>query len=193
VHALSGKSKAQVLLGDLSGAAQTLDLCGEIVKKLGARRIPPFQLSNYQRCRFLLDVAEFEAARDSGDEARARAARRRGGSSGPAALRLANKCVLRKSEVLRLLGRYHWLAGNEKQAWRWWRRNLAEGRRLGARPETARACLEVARHLGKRGRSDASFDGRAVEDYLKEARATFEELGLRWDLQQLEALGSAAP
>jgi len=193
VHALSGKGKAQVLLGDLSGAAQTLNLCGQVVEKLGARRIPPFQLSNYQRSRLLLDVAELEAARDAGDEARARAARRRARSSGPAALRLANKCVLRKMEVLRLLGRYHWLVGNEKQAWRWWRRNLAEGRRLGARPETARGCLEVARHLRERGRPDASLDGRVADDYLREARATFEELNLCWDLQQLEALGRTAP
>jgi tetratricopeptide (TPR) repeat protein len=191
VHALSGKAKAQVLLGDLSGAAQTLSLCSGVVQKLGARRIPPFQLSNYQRSRLLLDVAELEAAREAGDEARARGARRRGRSSGREALRLAHKCVLRKTEVLRLLGRYHWLAGNEAQARRWWRRSLAEGRQLGARPETARACLAVARYLGERGGPDASLDGRTAADYLQEARATFEELDLRWDLQQLEAIGDA--
>jgi hypothetical protein len=88
--------------------------------------------------------------------------------------------------VLRLVGRSHWLAGEKKAARHWWSRGLAEGRRLGARPETARTCLEVARALTVSQGPDAELEGRGAADYLEEARNTFQELGLRWDLQQLE-------
>jgi hypothetical protein len=108
------------------------------------------------------------------------------------ALRLAEKCALRKTEVLRLVARSHWLAGQEKTAWTWWSRSLAEGRRLGARPETARACLEVARALTESRGTDSRLEGRSAAEYLEEARATFQELGLRWDLQQLEQTERAA-
>jgi len=90
------------------------------------------------------------------------------------------------------VGRSHWLAGEKKAAWHWWRRSLAEGRRLGARPETARTCLEVARSLAETRSPDAGFEERGAADYLEEARNSFEELGLRWDLHQLEQVEGAA-
>jgi hypothetical protein len=192
VHALSGKAKGQTLLNDLHRAAETMDHCGRIVKKLGARRIPPFQLSNYHRSRLLLDVAELQAAREAGDTAAVRALRRRARRSGSAALRLAEKCVLRKTEVMRLVGRSHWLAGEEKAARRWFSQSLAEGRRLGAQPETARTCLEVARALTESRSPQTTLERKGAADYLREARAIFEELDLRWDLHQLEQVERAA-
>jgi class 3 adenylate cyclase/tetratricopeptide (TPR) repeat protein/type II secretory pathway predicted ATPase ExeA len=139
IHALAGRAKAQILLGDRSGAAETLDLCVKIIEKLGRLTIPPFMLSNYQRSRFLLDVADLEDAVARGDGSRGRVLARQAGRSGAAALRLARKVATRKTEVLRALGRYHWLAARPKKAWAWWGQALAEGRRLGARPETARS------------------------------------------------------
>ena len=192
VHALSGKAKAQTLLGDLPGATETMARCSRIVKKMGARRIPPFQLSNYHRSQLLLEVAELQAARETGDGPRLRTLKRRARRSGSTALRLADKCAMRKTEVLRLIGRSHWLAGETKDAWRWWRRSLDEGQRLGARPETARACLEVARSLVESGSPDTRFEGKDAADYLDQARTSFEELGLLWDLHQLEQVERAA-
>jgi tetratricopeptide (TPR) repeat protein len=192
VHALSGKAKGQTLLGDLPGATETMSRCSRIVKKMGTRRIPPFQLSNYHRSRLLLDVAELQAARGSSAGSGVRALQRRCGRSGSAALRLAEKCAMRKTEVLRLIGRSHWLAGEKKDAYRWWSRGLGEGQRLGARPETARTRLEVARSLAELGSPDARFEGQGAADYLEEARTTFVELGLSWDLQQLEQVERAS-
>jgi hypothetical protein len=44
----------------------------------------------------------------------------------------------------------------------------------------------VARALAEPRSPDARFEERSAADYIEEARTTFEELGLRWDLQQLE-------
>jgi tetratricopeptide (TPR) repeat protein len=183
IHALSGTAKAHVLLGDREAAEATLSRCAAIVSELGGLTVPPFMLSNYKRSRFLLDVAELEHAVALGDSARRRHWARRAGSSGRAALRLANKVATRKAEVLRNLGRYHWLAGRREKAWAWWSECLREGQRLGARPETARVCLEIARRLDEH--PERKLDGRDADAYLGEAVETFEALDLRWDLEQI--------
>jgi tryptophan synthase alpha chain len=61
------------------------------------------------------------------------------------------------------------------------------GRRLGLRPEVARTCQEVGLRLGD-GRYE--LEGRGSAAFLDEARRTFSELGLEWDLARLERRAS---
>ena len=64
------------------------------------------------------------------------------------------------------------------------------GTAAGARPETARTCLEVGRALTGSRSPDSRLEGKGAADYLEEARGSFEELGLLWDLEQAERAAS---
>jgi hypothetical protein len=80
---------------------------------------------------------------------------------------------------------YFWLIHEEKKALKWWLRAIEEGERLGARLDLSRAYFEVGKRLLESGSSRKMFDGVKAEEYLEKARALFEEMGLQWDLDEL--------
>ncbi len=185
VHALGGKAKAQVLLDDHAGAEETLTRCAAIVARVGRGRVPPFQLSNYLRSRFLLDVAELEAAADSGNRVKWRIKRKRARASGRAALRVASKCASRRTEIYRLAGVFHWLAGKPGKAIEWWRKSLESGQKLGVQPELGRAYAEIARRLDAKRSPTRELDGIDARTYRQDAMKIFGNLGLERDLTRL--------
>ncbi len=101
---------------------------------------------------------------------RARRSRRR-------ALSVASKVAARRSEILRLAATHDWLRGRRRRALRGYRWAVAVARHLGARPELARTCAEIARRLEERRGPDA-IDGRNAQAWRDEARHLFAELGL---------------
>ncbi len=169
ILALGGKAKAQLGLGDLDGAEATLEVCGQRVEEAGGGRVPPYQLSGYQRSRLLLDVARFEA--EGGARVRRRARR-----SLRAALGGAARCALRRVEVYRLAGLLAWLSDDVRGATRWWERALGEARRLGARPQLARTHAELARRLD--GAPVDAVGGLDAAGHRQRAGALEAELGL---------------
>jgi hypothetical protein len=83
-------------------------------------------------------------------------------------------------EILRLAARVEWLAGRRSRALAAWRRAMAEGERLGARPELARTWMEIGLRLG-----DGELEGSDGAAYLRRAGEAFAALGLDWDLAQM--------
>jgi hypothetical protein len=92
------------------------------------------------------------------------------------------KVAWRRTEVLRLAGRCWWLLGNRRHALRLFERSVAWGEQLDARPETARTYATVGRLLAADGGRFRGLDGSACR---ARARETFEQLGLRTDLERL--------
>jgi hypothetical protein len=90
----------------------------------------------------------------------------------------------RRPEVSRLIGQVHWHAGARERALGWWRRSLAEGAALGARPDVGRTYLVAGRWLAEGGPElsvDEHLDAQAC---LERAHATFTDLDLKWDLER---------
>ena len=189
VIALGGKAKAQVLLDDRPGAEETLSRCAAIVARAGRGRVPPYQLSNYLRSRFLLDVAELEAAAGGESRVQWRSARKRARESGRAALGVASKCASRRTEIYRLAGVLHWLVGKPGKALEWWRKSIESGQSLGAQPELGRAHAEVARRLGAEGSPIRELDGIDADGYRQSATKILGNLGLEGDLARLSEPG----
>ncbi len=50
-------------------------------------------------------------------------------------------------ESYRLIGRYHWLAGDKKRAMKWWNFSMKEGQRLGSRVELVKTRQELESRL----------------------------------------------
>jgi hypothetical protein len=70
-----------------------------------------------------------------------------------------------------------------------WRRAVASGEQLGARPELARTWAEVARALDTA--SGLTFGGLDAAACRERARGLFAATGLAWDLAQTPAVRAA--
>jgi len=173
VLALGTRAKTEALLGDYDTARATLDKVREILRRAGL--IPPWHLSAYTVAQLRWDLVALETATSNGGaalrrlHAQARKDARR-------ALRIAKAVAGVRPETYRLVGRLHWLRGRPRKALARWRQALEEAERLDAAPELARTCLE----MGLRARVDA-------EANVVRARALLSDLGLAWDLAQLDA------
>jgi tetratricopeptide (TPR) repeat protein len=181
ILALAAKAKAQTQLGDLDAAEETLRHAAAVVVR--SSPVPPFHASSYHRSRLLLDLAHLE--HDGTERAMRREWARRARKSMRAALRSAANVAWRRTEVLRLAGRCHWLLGRPAQAHRLFDRSADVGERLGARPETARTYAEAGRFLCERARRDERFRGLDGAACMARARVTFEQLGLTGDLERM--------
>jgi class 3 adenylate cyclase/tetratricopeptide (TPR) repeat protein len=184
--ALGLKAKIQALRGDRAGALASLAKTDEMMRR--AVPIPPYYRSVSLMTRLLLDVALLETALAGGDRARRRALAKQARKSCKDALAVAAKAAWERTEAFRLAGRLAWLLGKQEQAWTWWGRSVAEGERLGARPELARTYMEIGERLGSPESRQRRLAGADASAYLEKARRLFEEMGLDWDLRRLAAV-----
>jgi len=174
--ALGLKAKVRAQLGDNGGARQELDLATAIVER--TRLLPPFHRSAWARSKLLVELVELEAAQAAGDAGGARRLRSEAGRSARRAARIAKRVSWERTEIARLVGRYHWLCGRADTALEWWGRSIASGRALGARPELARTCLEIDRRLSERADREWDLLGAGPAAYRREGERLAAELGL---------------
>ncbi len=188
--ALSTTAKIHILMGQYVEAEDILRKASGLIDRLGS--IPPFYAGAYRVSRFLLDVSELEQALGRGDRAAWRAARTRARHSGTQAVRISGKMARLRTETYRIVGRFHWLHGRGRRAAEWWQKSIAEGERLGARPELARTYAEVGRRLSEQPGRVKHVNGLNAKAYLASARRLFVEMELAWDLAHLAQIGGEA-
>jgi class 3 adenylate cyclase/predicted ATPase len=185
VLALGSKAEAQILAGETDAADATVTRGAGALARAG--RGIPYHTSGYLGARLHLDLVRLEAAAGGSDRAQWRIRRGLARRSAKAALAIASKAAYHQPPVFRWNASRLWLELRHAEALRWWARSLEVGRRLGLRPEVARTCQEVGLRLGD-GRYE--LEGRGSAAFLDEARRTFSELGLEWDLARLERRAS---
>jgi len=91
-----------------------------------------------------------------------------------------------RSKVYRLMGEYHWLIGKQKKALKWWDKSIKTGEAMGARPDLSRTYFEVGKRLLEPGSKYKTLNGITAEEYLDKAKSMFEEMDLKWDLDELD-------
>lgn len=180
--ALGTKAKVEILQGHRAAATQTLAVAESLLARLDLP--PPFHAGAYRTSRLLLDLLELEDAIAARDRPRIRRWSRRARQDAAALVAVAAKMARLRTEAYRLVGRLHWLRGRRGRALRWWTRSLAEGERLGARPELARTCAEVAQRLERAGLP--AIDGTSVRELCDRAAVLFREMSLGEDLAALD-------
>jgi tetratricopeptide (TPR) repeat protein len=97
------------------------------------------------------------------------------GKFGLTALKRANAFRGRRSEALRLRGRYAWLQGNAAVAQRWWQKSMAEAELQQMPYELGLTNLEIGRRTGERA-------------YLEKAEVIFARIGAELDLERTRIL-----
>jgi hypothetical protein len=103
-------------------------------------------------------------------------------------IKTCQKAALYRTESYRLMGVYHWLIGNEKTALKYWRMAVAEGERLGARPQLSRTYAEMAKRLYEVKGETKRPSSIQMEEFVQKARAMFVDLGLHQDFEELDSV-----
>jgi len=186
LYNLGIKAILQIFLKDIDGAKESIVQLKEIASRQA--RVPPHYISTYLVGQFLFDLYQLEESILSNNKAHISACRTKAYQSGKNALKNSNKYASDKMEVFRLMGLYYWLIGRQNKAAQWWNNSMKEGERLGARVELARTYMEIGKRLlEKKGRL-RELGGINAEEYLEKARVLLEEMGLKWDLEELDKI-----
>jgi serine/threonine protein kinase/tetratricopeptide (TPR) repeat protein len=180
------KAYAQAIERDIKAAEKSLTEAKEFIAQ--EKRTTPYHMSNFAIGQFLYDICVLEASLNSGAKEQSALYRKRASQSGKEAVRNARKFAPNKTEVYRLLGVYYWLISKQKKAISCWRKSIKIGEELGAKVELARTFAEIGRRLIEEKSRYQELDSASPQFYFEKARALFEGLNLKWDLDEMNAL-----
>ena len=93
-----------------------------------------------------------------------------------------------RTEAYKFMGIYYWLIKKQKKAIRWFQNSIREGERISAKLELSRAYFEVGKRLLEQKSENNELNGKKANAYLEKARVMFEELDLKWDLEELDRI-----
>jgi len=185
IYLYAFKMRAQIILGDVSGAKETL----ELAERMKAQTmIVPLIMGEFLLSKFILELFQLEEAIKSEDKASFAIHHTNAYKVGTKALKISDKAAPIKTEALNLMGAYYWVIGKQRKAIQWWRKAIQEGQRLNDRLELSRTYYELGKRLLEPESKYKELDGIKAEEYLEKARVMFEEMDLQWDLDELEKL-----
>ena len=176
------KAHIRILQGDMDRAEKTVLRANRLA--LQHKLSTPLHCGSYHLSRFLFYLCRLEKNASAGKKTWAKEAYR----CGKAALKTAAKNAPYRTEALRLMGTYHWLCGDRKKALSCWEKSIKTGEQLGDRPELARTYMEVGRRLREKNSPFTRLAGVSAGEYLQRAWSFFKEMGLQWDLDQLDKI-----
>lgn len=186
IHMLSCKARVNIMMGDLEEAEKHIEHA-KIIR--GGESSPvPWQLSNFYRSQFEYDLYRLEECLRKGNTREVPEYLKKASKSGELMIRQAKKVAQNRTESYKLRGIYFWLINRQKKALKWWCRAIKEGERLSARLELSRTYFEVGKRLLEDISIYEALNEITGEEYLKKAKALFEEMDLQRDLENLERI-----
>jgi hypothetical protein len=184
---LGYKAHIQILLKDLNGAEKSLEQLEEYYRKIAL--VPPIYAIQYLFAKLSIDTERIEASLRSSDKSDFTQYKHRARQSCKTLIKKAKKYAPLRSAVFRLTGTYFWLINKQNKAVRYWRKAIAEGERVGARPDLARTYMEIGKRFIEDKSKYKELNGIGVEEYLEKAREMFLAMDQEWDLDALEKIG----
>jgi class 3 adenylate cyclase/tetratricopeptide (TPR) repeat protein len=179
------KARALGLLGDQEGTQMSF---AKLEQMRSNTHLVPAYMSDYTAARAAHSVYCLEEAINSGDNSRTGRLVKESLRWGMKAEKASRKFKRNRVEVLRLMGTRSWLAGEREKALKWWGESVETGERLKMRTDLSRTYFEIGRRLSEPKSPYRELNGINAAEYLTKARTMFEEMGLQWDLEQLERL-----
>jgi hypothetical protein len=137
----------------------------------------------------MFSVSCLEEAVNNGDNSRMHQLAGESWKWGTQAMKASKKFKRDRVEVLRLLGTHSWLLGEREKALKWWGESVVAGEQLKFKPDLSRTYFEIGKRLSEPNSPYKELNGITAAEYLNKAKTMFEEIGLQWDLEQLERLG----
>jgi class 3 adenylate cyclase/tetratricopeptide (TPR) repeat protein len=182
MHSL--KALAHLLGRETERAREELDKASQI---RSAVKAAPIQLSFFYRSQFEYYLRRMEDCLRSDQRKDPSEYRGNAFQAGKMLIKTCRKAALYRTDSYRLMGIYKWLISDRRGASRWWNEAIREGEDLGAVPQLARTYAEMGiRSCAINGEPSAQNLSRAKEP-LKKAKTMFRDLGLEYDLKNLDS------
>jgi class 3 adenylate cyclase/tetratricopeptide (TPR) repeat protein len=186
---LGGRTKLQILLNDYDEAEKSVRQAEEIYRKNDI--VPPIFAEPYLWSRFHLDIGLLEESIFNNNKPDIKKYGKQTYKSSKTLLQNAKKYAGRRSGILSLVARYHWLIGKQNKAVKFWKQAIEEGKRLGQRPDLARTYMEIGKRFLEEKSKYKELNGISAKEYLEKAKTMFQEMDLQWDLDELNKLASS--
>jgi class 3 adenylate cyclase/tetratricopeptide (TPR) repeat protein len=180
---LALRAQVHLLLGDQQGSETCFKHQEEIKSDI---HLVPHYLSKYIAVRSMYSVYCLEEAVNDGDSPRVQQLARESWKWRTQAMKVSKKSKRELVEILRLMGTRSWLMGDRNKALKWWADSVETAERLKFRPDLARTYFEIGKRLSEPNSPYKELNGISSVEYLNKAKTMFEEMGLQWDLEQLE-------
>jgi class 3 adenylate cyclase/tetratricopeptide (TPR) repeat protein len=181
----SRKAHVYTLMGNIEEAEKSIQSADKIRRETDT---VPWQLSDFFRSRFEIDLHYLEEFSTARIQKSLRMWKRKADNSGRNLLKVTQKVAQYRTDSYRLRGVYYWLINRQKQALKWWRKAIEEGERLGAQIELSRTYLEIGRRLLEPGSQYDELNGVKAESYVEKGRTLFREMDLQWDMDGLDRM-----
>jgi len=176
------KAYIQFLLKNISGAEKSI----EKAKLYEMKRFFPVYETTYALVNFMLDIYHLELAIEKEDHQHYAEKQKNAYNSMKRGLQAGKKTAEDRVEFYNLAAQYYWIAGKPKKAFINWEKGITEGERLNAKPELARTYMVMWLKLSKCDKNVHRKDEKTINHYFNCARDLFIELGLKYDLHELE-------
>jgi tetratricopeptide (TPR) repeat protein len=177
------RARVHVLLGDQESAESCFKHQEEIKSN---RYLVPYYVSDESAVRSMFYVSCLEEAIKNRDNPRISQLAKESGKWGMKAMKASRKFKRDRVEILRLMGTRSWLMGDRNKALKWWGESVEDGERLKFRPDLSRTYFEIGKRLSEPNSPYKELNSITAAGYLNKAKTMFEEMGLQWDLEQLE-------
>ncbi len=174
-----------LLMKDTEEAGKSLGQASRIRSEVKGA---PIQLSFYYRSQFEYYLRLLEDSLTAGHRQESSEYRRNAFKSGKKLIKTCQKAALYRTEAYRLMGVYHWLIHDPKNAFKWWQKAISEGERLGLRPQLSRIYAEIGKRLCAVEGKSFALDVRKAKEFFLKAQTMFRELGLHQDLEDLSSV-----
>lgn len=186
---LGYKAEVCILLDEIDEANESILEAEKIYNQ--QKFVPSLFCVPYLIASFIIDIKLLRNAMLSEQKPQIKYLQKRANKSGRAALKKLKKYAPHRTKAFRLMGEYHWLIGKQLEAFEWWDKAISNGKEFGARPDLSRAYFEIGKALLEETCKFREWKGLAARDYLKNAKIMFEEIDLRYDLDELDKIASS--
>ena len=183
MHSL--KALTYLLMKETEEAGKSLDQANQIRSEVKA---VPMQLSVFYRSQFEYYLRRLEDSLRNGHRQESSEFRRNAFKSGKMLIKTCQKAAIYRTESYRLMGVYNWLIHDQKSAFKWWHKAIREGESLGARPQLSRTYAEMGMRLCAVKGESSEPDVSRAEEPLQKAKTMFRDLGLHYDLEDLNSV-----
>jgi tetratricopeptide (TPR) repeat protein len=188
IHYLGFRAYKEVLYRDFAKAGEYLNNAKDLIQK--HKFVIPMFTCIYRTANAMLSVRSLEEATNSKDRSRTSEYTRKARRDIKLAIRASDKMAMYNCECLMFQGCFYWLLDDQKVALEWWQEALHKADRLGAKPDWARIYMEIGKRLSEDRSKYKELNGITAEKYLEMARTMFEQLDLKWDLDEVDRVVS---
>ena len=172
------KSRLHTLLGEFDKARHALKEAEALVKE---RKIMKIYYSGYLLAACSLDYAELFASTENRKH-HLRSLLKRTGTL----IRVSKTLHSNRVEGYRLRALVFWHLNRQRKAIKNFSKSLEVAETYGTRPELARTCFELGKCLKDPKSKHNRLGSKNGSEYLLMAKSLFQELELKWDMEQYE-------